>query len=204
MKVLSPRMVSSFLASSIFTKKLVMFLPSSMVMPKHCCWTWCMLSYGHWSCFFSTYSKLPLRSCNSWCISRFSFQWFDTKAALFDYLSWSMQQDLPYLMMEALELCHLPCPSTPFKKNKALIWNYQMWKFCLENLLIFFKTSLTSTMVSKKKHTSTTTWCNTTPQKEYSNIITWLLTSTTTWFTKILYAQYLGTMDQWKDYKTTC
>jgi hypothetical protein len=50
----------------------------------------------------------------------------DKKDALLDYLSLSMQQDLPCLMMEALELCHLPHPSTPLKKNKALIWNYHM------------------------------------------------------------------------------
>ncbi len=59
-----------------------------------------------------------------------------------------MQQDLLCLMVEVWELCHLPCPSSPFQK----IGPSSGITTCESSILVIIpKTSLTLAMANQKK-----------------------------------------------------
>jgi len=104
---------------------------------------WCMLSCNHWSCT----SKLPLRSCSSWYILKSSLWQLDTK----DGTTW-----LSFLIHPSNDGGIGVVPSTTsissFPRNRTLIWNCHMWKFCPENLLIIPKCHLYQPWLKKKCH----------------------------------------------------
>ncbi len=119
-----------------------------------CCSLWYMLSCSSWSCTAFSLSQITFEVLRL----KIYFKIFSSTAwhkdELLDFPSWPMQQDLLHLMTEALELCHLPCPSTPFQEIE-LSCNSHMWKFSPENLLILPEaSSVNTTLLSMiTKHT---------------------------------------------------
>ncbi len=119
-----------------------------------CCSLWYMLSCSSWSCTSFSLSQITFEVLQLMIYLKIFSSTAWHKDERLDFPSWPMQQDLLHLMTDALELCHLPCPSTPFQEIE-LSCNSHMWKFSPENLLILPEaSSVNTTLLSMiTKHT---------------------------------------------------